>query len=294
MQIVVAVNPNASFGRSRAAGTLVAERLEQAGHGIRRLERESWDALLAATIEACTDADALVVVGGDGMAHLAANVAAATGVAFALVPSGSGNDFARTLGLASFDAALRDLPAAIEREPRRLDAVRIDSAEGVRHAVGIVSVGFDADVNRRSFMLTRVPASLRYRTAILLTLMRPRHRRFTVRFGSEAPFELLTLLFAVANHVHFGGGIPIAPSARPDNGRLTVVWADPLSRPRFYRLLAKALRGRHLGQRGVHVCETDAVALTSHEPADAYADGERIGRLPASVTVVPGMLRVLV
>lgn len=293
LMIVVAVNPNAKFGRSRTAGALVCDRLTEHGYEVLRLERESWEALLGAATEACADAAALVVVGGDGMAHLAANVAAATGVPFALVPSGTGNDFARELGLISFEQALEALPAALERAPRGIDALRIRMPEGrERHAVGIVSVGFDADVNRRSFELTRIPARLRYNAAILLTLAKPRHRRFTVQIDDEASFELSTLLFAVANHQRFGGGIRVAPTARIDDGLLTIVWAQPLRRVRFYQLLAKALRGRHMGERGVRTADAKRVTLTSPESADAFADGELIGSLPVEVTVRPALLRV--
>lgn len=293
MQIVVAANPNARYGRARAAGRDAAGLLLEAGHEVEYFERDSWELLLKDVRVACQGADALVVVGGDGMVHLAAHIAVEYGLPFALVPSGSGNDFARTLGIGSMAEALASLPDALEREPTQLDALRIRHAHGTAYAAGIVSVGFDADVNRRSFALTRVPAKVRYEAAIALTLANPKHRAFMVRFDDEPEFALSTLIFAIANHQHFGGGIRIAPGADPRDGKLTTVWADRLSRMRFYRLLAKALRGRHMAEPEVHARESVRVTLSSSEPVEAFADGERIGQLPIEVTVLQGALRVL-
>ena len=293
MHVVVAANPHARFGRAKTAGAEAAAKLVEAGHEVHFFERTSWEHLLADVRDACSDTDALVVVGGDGMVHLAVNVVAEHEVPFAIVPSGSGNDFAKTLGLESLDAAIAGLPEALTRDPIQVDALRIRHSAGVRYAAGIVSVGFDADVNRRSFDLQRVPSRVRYEAAIALTLTNPHHRTFEIAFDDDEPFELSTLIFAIANHQHFGGGIRIAPEADVFDGKLTTVWADPLTRIRFYRLLTKALRGRHTGERDVHVQDAQRVRLWSSESVDAFADGERIGSLPLDVDVRPGMLRVL-
>ena len=293
MHVVVAANPHARFGRAKQAGAETAARLVAAGHEVRFFERTSWDDLLSDVREACRAADALVVVGGDGMVHLAANTVAEHDLPFAIVPSGSGNDFAKTLGIESLDAAIEGLPDVLTRTPTPVDALRIRHGGGITYAAGIVSVGFDADVNRRSFDLQYVPSRVRYEAAIALTLANPRHRTFEVAFDDDEPFELATLIFAIANHQYFGGGIRIAPEADVFDGKLTTVWAEPLTRMRFYRLLTKALKGRHTGERDVHVRDVQRVALRSDEPVDAFADGERIGALPLEVDVRPGMLRVL-
>lgn len=293
MHVVVAANPRARFGRSASAGREAAGRLIDAGHEVEYFERDSWELLLTDVRAACRVADALVVVGGDGMVHLAANVVAEYNIPFVVVPSGSGNDFARTLGIASVEEALDALPDALHREPNRVDGLRIRHADGVAYAAGIVSIGFDADVNRRSFDLQRVPSRVRYEAAIALTLANPRHRSFTVRFDDKEAFDVSTLIFAIANHQHFGGGIHIAPDADAFDGELTTVWADHLTRLRFYRLLSKALRGRHMTEPEVHARNSERVSVSSNERVEAYADGELIGALPIEVTVMPGMLRVL-
>lgn len=293
MHVVVAANPHARFGRAKTAGAEAAANLVEAGHEVHFFERASWDLLFSDVRAACSETDALVVVGGDGMVHLAVNVVAEHEVPFAIVPSGSGNDFAKTLGIDSMDAALRELPATLMREPTAVDALRIHHRDGTSYAAGIVSVGFDADVNRRSFDLRRVPSRVRYEAAIVLTLANPHHRTFEVAFDDDEPFELSTLIFAIANHQHFGGGIRIAPDANVFDGKLTTVWAEPLARMRFYRLLTKALRGRHTSEREVHVRDVQRVKLRSTEHVDAFADGEKIGALPIEVEVCPGLLRVL-
>ncbi|MDQ1513909.1 MAG: diacylglycerol kinase, partial [Microbacteriaceae bacterium] len=99
--LIVAVNPTAAAGRNAEVGDRVVERARAAGHDVVRLEANDAATLerhLRARLER-RRADAVVVVGGDGMVHLAVNALARTGVALGVVPTGTGNDFSRHLGL---------------------------------------------------------------------------------------------------------------------------------------------------------------------------------------------------
>ncbi|GEK81377.1 diacylglycerol/lipid kinase family protein [Agrococcus baldri] len=293
MHVVVASNPTARFGRSEPVGALVATRIAELGHRVQHIAAVDFAGQLEQTRFAMIQADVLVVVGGDGMVHLGVNVVGGTSKRLAVVPAGSGNDFATGLGIASTEAVLGALQATLAATPDRVDLIRIEHPDGVALAAGIVSVGFDADVNVRSFRLTRVPHRLRYRAAIVATLLRPRHRAFRVRLDGGPERSWRTLIAAVANHRTFGGGIPIAPSADARDGRLTSVFADELSYPRFLWLLGKVLRGRHEHDPRVHVVESGAVELASDEPVIVCADGEIVGRLPVRCSVMPGALQVL-
>lgn len=293
MHVVVASNPTARFGRSEPVGALVAARIADLGHRVQHIVAVDFAGQLEQTRFAMIQADALVVVGGDGMVHLGANIVGGTSKRLVVVPSGSGNDFARTLRLGSTEAVIEALGEILESEPDRVDLVRIEHPDGVTLAAGIVSVGFDADVNVRSFRFTRVPSRFRYQAAILATVLRPRHRTFRVRLDGGAERSWRTLVAAISNNRSFGGGIPIAPGADLRDGRLTAVFADELSYPRFLWLLGKVLRGRHEADPRVHIVDCEAAEIASDETVIVCADGEIVGRLPVRCSVMPGALQVL-
>ncbi|WP_413319031.1 diacylglycerol kinase family protein [Agrococcus sp. 1P02AA] len=292
MHVVVASNPTARSGRSEPVGALVAARIADLGHRVQHIAAVDYAGQLEQTRFAMIGADALVVVGGDGMVHLGVNVVGGTSKRLVIVPAGSGNDFAAALALGTTEHVIHALEALLASEPDRVDLVRIEHPDGVALAAGIVSVGFDADVNVRSFRFTRVPSRLRYQAAILATVLRPRHRGFRVRLDGGAERTWRTLVAAISNNRTFGGGIPIAPSADLRDGRLTAVFADELSYPRFLLLLAKVLRGRHTTDPRVHTVECEVAEIASDETVMVCADGEIVGRLPVRCSVMPGALQV--
>src|SRR5688572_22904077 len=133
-RIAVAVNPNAAFGRGRAVGPAVIQSLRGAGHEVTTLVEPTFIELLESAKKAvATKPDALVVVGGDGMVNLAAQVLAGTKVPFGLVPSGTGNDMARGLGIpiGNTEAAVEALLLALDRPPRIIDTGRVVNGDGV-------------------------------------------------------------------------------------------------------------------------------------------------------------------
>src|SRR5690554_4564187 len=132
-RIAVAVNPNAAFGRGRAVGPAVIQSLRGAGHDVTTLVEPSFLELMESAKKAiATKPDALVVVGGDGMFHLGANVLAGSKVPLGLVPSGTGNDMARGLGIPIGDteAAVEGLLLALGRPPRTIDLGRVVNGNG--------------------------------------------------------------------------------------------------------------------------------------------------------------------
>jgi diacylglycerol kinase (ATP) len=260
---------------------------------VRHIAAADYRGQLEQTRFAMTTADALVVVGGDGMVHLGVNIVGGTSKRLVVVPAGSGNDFAAALGIRSAEQAIAGLEAALAAAPERFDLVRIEHPDGVELAAGVVSVGFDADVTVRSGRLTRVPSALRYRAAIAATLLRPRHRTFRMRFDSGEERSWRTLIAAIANNGTFGGGVPIAPSASMHDGLLTAVLADEVSYPRFLATLVKVMCGRHEADPRLHLVDCESVEIASDDAVTVCADGEVIGSLPVRCTAMPAALQVL-
>ena len=178
----VVINPTAGKGRAARAGPAVIGALLEAGHDVWDLTGATADLGLEHARRAVADGiDALVVVGGDGMVHLGAQAVASTSTSLAILAMGTGNDFARNLGLpvgdvaACIDTLLATL-AADARPPRAIDALRVTgpgltsrkvAGEPLRWVAGAVSAGLDAAVNERANAMVRPRGSSRYVIAAL-------------------------------------------------------------------------------------------------------------------------------
>ncbi|OAN29076.1 diacylglycerol kinase [Plantibacter sp. H53] len=293
-RIGVAINPTASFGSTRAVGPMVLDALEQAGHRAVRLQEQTVGQLRSA-VQTAIEAglDALVVVGGDGMVSLAVEAVRDSGLPFGVVPSGTGNDIARGLGIPLGDpaAAIASLLRALEGGPRVIDAGTVTDGERTTWFVGAVSAGFDALVNERANRMRRPRGRSRYTIAILRELLALRPRRYELTVDGT-PETVDAVLLAVANNTSIGGGMLIAPQADLADGRFDLFVVAPVSRFRFLRLFPKVFSGAHTGLDIVRLSRVRSVSIAA-DGITAYADGERIGPLPVAIDVVPGALRVL-
>ncbi|MFC8599316.1 diacylglycerol/lipid kinase family protein [Isoptericola sp. NPDC057191] len=190
------VNPTAGKGRAASAGTGVLEGLRRAGHDVVDLSGPDAGTALgrARAAVAPTDRsaglDALVVVGGDGMVHLGAQAVAGTGVPLGVVPVGTGNDFAATLGLPVRDPAAAGLALCRALDAGAAGRRAVDAAfvtgpgvpTGGRWVAGAVSAGLDAAVNARANLLRHPRGSARYTVAALLELVRYRPWSYRLTF----------------------------------------------------------------------------------------------------------------
>lgn len=301
LNIAVAVNPRAAFGGNRkkspgGTGDMVVAQLRDAGHHVTVLRRRDYAALQEAVeSEIAAGTDALVVVGGDGMVHLAANALVHSGIPLGIIPAGTGNDAARGLGLDPHDAsaAVAHFIQRCQQPPRTVDLGRIDRmGQNSVWFMGAFSAGFDALVNERANGWRWPRGPMRYNLAILreLTLLKP--LKYALRVDGVAR-QQPALLIAVSNGMSFGGGMKITPDAEYDDGWLDLFVVSPLPRRTFLRIFPLVFSGRHTGHPAVSIERVREVIFEAPTLV-AYADGERMGALPATVTVDPGALKVWV
>ena len=299
-RVVVAINPTASFGASRDVGPAVVQTLRAMGHEVTSLTEPDFESLLAVAADALrSKPDALVVVGGDGMVNLGTNLLAGTRVPLGIVPSGTGNDLARGLGIPHDDteAAIRLLGEALHRAPRTIDAVRLrwtdaDGTPAERRFVCALSAGFDAIVNERANLMRRPRGPSRYIVALLAELVKLKPLRYRLELDGER-LEYRALLVSVGNNVSLGGGMKITPDALIDDGVLDVMIVKPLSRVAFLRIFPRVFRGEHTSDPRVVMRRARRIRIEVDAPIVAYADGERMGPLPVELDVEPRALRVL-
>ncbi|PWC03900.1 diacylglycerol/lipid kinase family protein [Agromyces badenianii] len=294
-RLLVAINPAASFGRNRAVGPAVTERLMREGYEVSVLREANFE-LLRREAESAFElgTDGLVVVGGDGMVSLGVNLLAGTGVPLGIVAAGTGNDLARGLGLPHDDPAVATeaLVEALGREPRRIDAGLIRHGALRTWFASVVSTGFDAVVNERANRMTRPRGPSRYTLAMVRELITFRPRRYTITVDGVRR-EQRAMLVSVANNSSLGGGMRIVPHADLGDGLLDVFIVHPLSRARLVAVFPKVFAGRHSDHPAVEFLTAREVRIEADDII-AYADGERIGSLPIDVEIVPGALSVFV
>ncbi|WP_307844368.1 diacylglycerol/lipid kinase family protein [Actinotalea solisilvae] len=301
LRLGVVVNPTAGSGRGSAEGHAVVDALTRRGHDVRDLTAHDLPSATQHARQAVVDGlDALVVVGGDGMVNLGANVVAETDLPLGIVAAGSGNDIARGLGLPrhDVDAAVARIEAGLERGPLAMDAaVAGPPGYGVRQwYLAVLSAGFDAAVNARANTLRRPRGTLRYVRALALELrsFAPYGYRITLDDGT---WESLGTLVAVANGPSFGGGMRIAPDADTHDGLLDVVVAGPLTRAGLVAVFPRVFSGRHVDHPAVQVLRSRRVlvepSVLGPPPPVAFVDGERLGPAPLLIESRPGAVRVL-
>jgi diacylglycerol kinase (ATP) len=287
-QIALLVNPTSGRGRGARVGREVAARLRDAGLAVRELAgrdvRESQDLALEA-VEQGTDA--LVVVGGDGMVHLGLQAVGGTDVPFGVAPAGTGNDFARAVGVPLGDpiAAADVVVAGTER---RIDLGRT----GDQWFGGVVAAGFDARVNDRANRMTWPRGRMRYNIAMLIELGVFRPVPYVLELDGE-PWETSAMLVVAGNIPSYGGGMKVTPDAVVDDGLLDVMVVKPLSTARFLTVFPRVYSGSHVTLPFVEIRRAKQVRIDA-PGITAYADGERLGPLPQTFEAVPGALRVMV
>ncbi|WP_117215455.1 diacylglycerol kinase family protein [Allorhizocola rhizosphaerae] len=238
--------------------------------------------------------DAVVVIGGDGTVHRALQTVAGTGVPLGIVPTGTGNDMAACFGLPPTPLAAADTIAeALRRnKTRQVDLARVTTVDGRIIWYGaVLAAGFDAIVNERGNRMRWPRGPRRYDVAIMLELMRLRPRRYHLVLDG-VPCELDAVLLAVGNTAQYGGGMRICPDADPNDGMLHVVWGDPMSRRTLVRIKPGIYQGTHVRHPAVHQARVREISIDAPDIV-CYADGERLGPLPITITVQPGALTLL-
>jgi len=286
-EIALLTNPTAGKGRAGRVRDEALPLLHGAGWRVRSLEGRSADEASDLARAAVADGvDALVVCGGDGLVHLALQVVAGSDVPLGILPAGTGNDAARSVGI-----PLRDPAAAVARllawEPRRIDLAR----SGDRWFVAVLAAGFDAVVNERANKMTWPRGQMRYNLATLAELRTFEPLHYEMDLDGEQ-LQLQAMLVAVANGPSFGGGLRIAEGASLDDGLLDVIVIGPMSKPELVRTYPKLFKGTHVHHPQFARYRVRRVTVACPGIV-GYADGERYGALPLTVECVPQALQVL-
>lgn len=276
MRVKVILNPAADKGRAiQLKGDIEAWGRTMEGFDLVLTTQPGHASELAR--QAVSDGYELVVAaGGDGTIHEIVNGLVrghSSSAALGVIPIGSGNDFAASLGLdTSFPAALQRLAA---RRRRAIDLARLEDDQG-RYAIvsNAVGIGFDAMIAIESRTITRIHGFMMYLLATLRTIaFYYQTPHFKLQLDDQR-LEQAGLLLAVGLGARVGGGFLLTPEATHFDGLLDSCLIGPVGRLTMLMMLTRVMKGSHTAHPAVQMFRNRVVSVTSDLPLPIHIDGE--------------------
>ena len=297
--MIVILNPAAGRGYGARAEPQVRKCLEAEGVDFNIVRTEGpWHAAKLAQCAAEDGFKTIIGAGGDGTANEVINglMAASHNGAkrrMAVIPAGSGSDFASGIGL---PLEVQDACHRIARgQAKRIDLGRVTiPGQEPRYFGNVVGIGFDGAVLMQTLNMKRLRGLPLYLLAVLKTVLLDfKTPRMTIQYD-EQQMELQATLVSIANGPREGGGFIIAPDATPDDGLFDLCIAEKVSRLTILRLLPHFLRGTHTDLDPVTMARARTVTVSSPDGLVAHVDGEVLCTDAPQITceILPGALEV--
>lgn len=310
MSALVVVNPRSGGGRTRCEWRAIERALESAYPNmtvVKTRRRGDATALVRdALLEGCSE---IVAVGGDGTINEAVNGFFAEGgpiapdAVFAFVTSGTGGDFRKSFGIApGYEAAIARLKSAKVRtvDVGRVSCLSRHGAPVTRHFINIASFGMSGvivDSVNRARIAKLFGGKFAFAFHSLMGMLRYRDRAVRIRVDGALDEITRISTVAVANGLYFGGGMKVAPNARPDDGLFDVIVMGGTPKSRAAADMKLIYTGEHLNNPAVRALRGSRVvavpvAETGGHPVLVEVDGESAGRLPATFEILPRALNL--
>lgn len=299
---VVVVNPASGGGRTGRRWPQLRRTLAEAGVAVEERHTSAPGEAVELTRTALREGfERVVAVGGDGTLNEvlngyldAAGTPVAPGAVLGLLPSGTGGDFRRTAGIPTAPEAAVAVLASGTTRPVDVGRLTLEAGGAVRHFINIADCGVGGEVvarvNRSSKRAGGTATFLWHSLASVLGF-RPRAARVEIDgVGEEGRYQNVV----IANGRYFGGGMCVAPGADLGDGLFDVVLFGDLSRVRSLTGIRRIYAGSHIGQPGIRLLRGRRVRVTplDDEPMRFEMEGEEVGPCPATVTLLPGAVRL--
>lgn len=248
------------------------------------------------TLEDLTNFSAALIFGGDGTVHRHLFQLHQQKIPALVVPAGSGNDFAKAMGIRSVEMALRAWRQFLAdgRNVREIDlgVIRADGQEILFCCVA--GVGMDAEANARA---NRMPQWLKsrggYVLAALQSLVAFKPVEMSVKIA-QREIRRPAFFIAVGNAHRYGGGMKVTPRALPDDGLLDICVVSKLNKLKLLCWVPTIFFGGHLRLKQVEYFQAGQVRIEAERELDLYADGDLACKTPVEIGVIRRALRVIV
>jgi diacylglycerol kinase (ATP) len=288
MRLRLLLNPSAGRGRAAKRVGAAVEELQRLGAEVSLGVASSAPHLAELAREASAETwDRIVACGGDGTVHWVVRGLDRERAVLGVLGLGSGNDLSRVL----------QMPESVAGSCRMLlegDVVPFDvaTANGIPW-LGVGALGFDSEVARyANDHVKHLRGPLVYLYAIFRVIGKFTPHEVRIEINGESRTEHIMLLAAGNTH-RYGGGVSIAPTARPDDGMLDVCIVSECSRWQLLRTLPKAYTGRHVESPFVRIERVDRLAVTGVEPLELFADGEPVTTTPVELAIASQKLQIV-
>jgi YegS/Rv2252/BmrU family lipid kinase len=245
----------------------------------------------------------VVAVGGDGTLNEVVNgffhngAPIPTTTKLAMLPLGTGGDFRRTLRIPlDHKEAVQVIMAGT---PRRLDAGCVtyaahDGSTAVRHFINIADVGLGGEVVHRVNSGSKRMGAATFTITSALALLAWKNKPMTVVVDGSS-LNLVAQQIVIANGQYFGGGMRMAPSAKPTDGVFDVIVVGDVGKLETARAMGKIRSGTHLDERNpkIQLVYGKRISVSSPEPVRVDLDGEQPGMLPALFEIQPSAIEFI-
>lgn len=209
-------------------------------------------------------------VGGDGTLNEVLNGMAGTGSSLAAIPSGSGNDFIKSILGEKMPADL--IKSAVEGTEQLVDYAKVND----KYFINIASLGFDAEVVWQGRLFKKIPfisGSMVYVLGILASVIQCKNHHMEIKID-DSLISGKTLLVAVGNGRYYGGGMLALPDAEIDDGLFDICHVQAMKRLKILQLFPKYMKGKHATIKGVRLYKGKKVEVNLDKPVPMNCDGE--------------------
>ena len=284
IKVSLLVNPLAGKGKAISIAKELKVLLNELGADVNLLIPENRSKVVEVAADSVNSGiDRLVTVGGDGLINQAVNALAGTGTTLGVIPVGTGNDFAKSLGLDSgglFEQAQKVLSPAVE-----VDLIKCDSTFVATSTI----CGFPAAVNLRANALRFPKGSSSYTFATLMELPVMSPTFYKLKLDNEN-LEIKAAAVVVANSAYFGGGMKICPDASTSDGLLDICIIGDVGKFDLLRSFLKVRTGDHVDHPKVSIYKASEIEIVG--TGIIRGDGEQLGELPTKIVVQRGAINV--
>ena len=284
--LILAINPRSGRGQARKKALIAKKYFDALGIRVSLVEGHSLDDFRQQFIEQLDRENiaGVVALGGDGFIHEIIQHVVPRQIPLGVIPCGTGNDFARSIGVYRLSLA-EQINLIAHSDIRSIDLGRVDQ----RWFAAILSSGFDALVNERANLMQWPRGRMRYNIAMIEKIIALKAHSYRIRLDDEF-FDVKATLVTVANGPSYGGGMNICPDANLNDGLFDVMVLGKVSRAELLRVFPKVYSGRHVGHSAVSFYRCNEIEIIGS--GSSFADGEPISTLPLTATCVSNAMKV--
>ena len=284
--LILAINPVSGRGHARKRAIFAKEYFKDYGVPVALVEGSSLDDFREKLIYELDrgSISGVVAFGGDGFIHEIIQHVVPREIPLGVIPCGTGNDFARSLGIYRL-ALSQQLDLIVQSDSHAVDLGRVGST----WFAAILSSGFDTLVNERANLMKWPKGRMRYNIAMIEKIIALRTHSYRMRLDVKS-VDVEATMVTVANGPSYGGGMKVCPDAALTDGLFDVMVLGKVSRIELLKVFPKVYSGRHVGHPAVTFYRCREIEIIGS--GASFADGEPISSLPLTAQCVSSALKV--